>query len=140
MNRVNDWLEQARRDLAHARESIKIKHYDWAVLAAQQGAEKAIKALYYQIGADPWGHAILQFLKKLPKKINISADLIESARYLDKHYITSRYPNGFASGAPKDYYTEKDAEEALKHGEKIFIFCENQISCFTGKIDGNIKS
>jgi HEPN domain-containing protein len=42
---------------------VKIQHFEWAVLAAQQGVEKAIKTLYYEIGADPWGHSILKFLK-----------------------------------------------------------------------------
>ncbi|MGQ4874002.1 MAG: HEPN domain-containing protein [Promethearchaeota archaeon] len=134
MNRADDWLKQAKKDLIHSEESIKIGHYEWAVLAAQQAAEKAIKALYYKIGADPWGHSITQFLKKLPEKFNISKDLLSSAKYLDKHYITSRYPNGFASGAPEDYYTKNDAEEALNHGKKIYSFCKDKISTINKKI------
>lgn len=128
MVRSDDWLKQAKKDILHAKESIKIKHFEWAVLAAQQGAEKAIKALYYEIGADPWGHSILKFLKKLPENFEANDELIISAKNLDKHYITARYPNGFASGAPEDYYLKKDAEEAIKDGEKIFNFCKNQIS------------
>jgi len=135
LNRAEDWLKQAKKDLIHSKESIRIEHFEWAVLAAQQGAEKAIKALFYKIGADPWGHSITQFLKKLPEEFNISEDLLESAKYLDKHYITSRYPNGFASGTPEEYYTKKDAEEALKHGEKVFTFCKDQISTIGKKIN-----
>lgn len=128
MARSDDWLRQAKKDILHAKESLKIKHFEWAVLAAQQGAEKSIKALYYEIGADPWGHSILKFLKKLPEKFDINEQLIIAAKNLDKHYITARYPNAFASGAPKDYYLEKDADEAIQDGEKIFTFCKNQIS------------
>ena len=135
MTRADDWLKQAKKDILHAKESVKINHFEWAVLAAQQGAEKAIKALYYEIGADPWGHSILKFLKKLPENLEVNDELIASAKSLDKHYITARYPNAFASGAPEDYYIKKDAEDAIKDGEKIFEFCKNQISTFRKEIN-----
>jgi HEPN domain-containing protein len=133
--RADDWLKQAKKDILHSKESLKIEHFEWAVLAAQQGAEKAIKAVYFKMGGDPWGHSILQFLKKLPENFDINDELIEAAKYLDKHNITSRYPNGFASGAPEDYFTKKDAEEAIINAEKIFTFCENQISILRKEID-----
>ncbi|MHA1671061.1 MAG: HEPN domain-containing protein [Promethearchaeota archaeon] len=135
MVRADDWLKQAKKDILHSKESLKIEHFEWAVLAAQQGAEKAIKAVYFKMGGDPWGHSILQFLKKLPENFEVNDELIQAAKYLDKHYITSRYPNGFASGAPEDYFIKKDAEEAIIYAEKIFIFCENQISTFRKEID-----
>jgi HEPN domain-containing protein len=135
MARADDWLRQAKRDLKHAKESLKIKHYEWAVLAAQKSAEKAIKALYYEMGADPWGHSIYQFLKKLPERFEVDEILINAAKNLDKHYITSRYPNGFASGAPEDYYIRKDADKAIKDGEKIFQFCKDKISSLREETD-----
>jgi HEPN domain-containing protein len=46
MVHADDWLRQAEKDILHAKESIKIEHFEWSVLAAQQGAEKAIKSLY----------------------------------------------------------------------------------------------
>jgi HEPN domain-containing protein len=100
MVRADDWLRQAEKDIIHAKESIKIEHFEWSVLAAQQGAEKAMKALLYEIGADPWGHSLLKFLKTLPNEFEVEEELIIAAKNLDKHYVTSRYPNGFASGAP----------------------------------------
>ncbi len=135
MARADDWLRQAERDIIHAKESVKIEHFEWSVLAAQQGAEKSIKALYFEIGGDPWGHSILKFLKKLPKTFKIGEELFTAAKYLDKHYVISRYPNGFASGAPEDYYTKKDAEEAILNAEKVYKFCESQISTLRKKID-----
>ena len=135
MVRADDWLKQAKKDILHSKESLKIEHFEWAVLAAQQGAEKAIKAVYFEMGGDPWGHSILQFLKKLPKNFDVNEELIQAAKYLDKCYITSRYPNGFASGAPEDYFIKKDAEEAINNAEKLFTFCENQISTLRKEID-----
>ena len=134
MARSDDWLRQAEKDLIHAKESVKIEHYEWSVLAAQQGAEKAVKALYFEIGADPWGHSLLKFLKKLPKSFKVIEELLAAAKYLDKHYVTSRYPNGFASGAPEDYYTKNDAEEAIINAERIFKFCKSQISTIRKEI------
>jgi len=135
MARADDGLRQAERDIEHAKESIKIEHYEWSVLATQQGAEKSIKALFYEIGGDPWGHSLLKFLKSLPPRFNMEEDIIRAAKNLDKHYITSRYPNGFASGAPEDYYMKKDAEEALLNAEKVLEYCKDQISTFRKKTD-----
>ena len=135
MVRADDWLKQAKKDILHSKESLKIEHFEWSVLAAHQGAEKAIKAVYFKMGGDPWGHSILQFLKKLPENFDVNDELIQAAKYLDKHYITYLYPNGFASGAPEDYFTKKDAKEAIINAEKIFIFCENQISTLRKEID-----
>lgn len=35
MNRSRDWLEQAKRDLEHARQSIGLGHFEWACFASQ---------------------------------------------------------------------------------------------------------
>ncbi len=121
-------MQQAFKDINHAIESKKIQHYEWAVLAAQQAAEKAIKALYFEIRIEAWGHSLLKLLKELPEAYYVPKRFIKATKSLDKHYIASRYPNGFASGAPMDYYTKDDAEEAIKNGEKVFQFCKNQIS------------
>jgi len=43
---------------------------------------------------------------------------------LDKHYIPTRYPNGFDSGAPGDYYTKADAQQAIENAKQIVEFCE----------------
>lgn len=56
-----------------------------------------------------------------------SVDLVERAKALDKHYIPTRYPNGFERGAPVDFYTRKEAEDAIANAEAIVEFCRNQI-------------
>lgn len=135
MQRADDWIKQSLKDISHSKESIKIQHYEWAVLAAQQGAEKAIKALFFENRVDVWGHSLFKLLQELPEIFFIPKRIIKAAKSLDKHYITSRYPNGFASGAPLDYYTLEDAEEAFNHSEKIFRFCKNQISTIRKSIE-----
>jgi len=44
--RTEDWLRQAEKDLRHAENSLQSGDYEWACFAAQQSAEKALKALY----------------------------------------------------------------------------------------------
>lgn len=70
---------------------------------------------------------VSELLGALTGKAAPTADLIERAKALDKHYIPTRYPTGFERGAPVDFYTCREAEEAIKHGEVIVEFCRNQI-------------
>lgn len=126
--RFKDWLKQAENDLEHARKSLKMEDYSWSCFASQQAAEKAMKALYDFLGGDGWGHSIVKLLRELPAdKARVDKNLIETALYLDKLYIPTRYPNGFDSGAPQEYYTLKEAEEAIKHAEVIFSFVNARI-------------
>ena len=71
------------------------------------------------------GHSIVVALKELFN--NLPAELIDLTKILDRHYIPTRYPNGFEMGSPKDYYTEKDAREAIEYAQKIIDFCEKNI-------------
>jgi len=48
--RTEDWLRQAEKDLRHAKNSLQSGDYEWACFAAQQSAEKALKALYQSGG------------------------------------------------------------------------------------------
>ena len=57
-----DWLRQADADLrlaGHARDGAA---HDWACFAAQQAAEKALKAVLMSRGADAWGHTVTALL------------------------------------------------------------------------------
>ncbi len=40
------------------------------------------------------------------------------------YYIPPRYPNGFPSGKPADFSSEKQAQEALDAASRIIRFCE----------------
>jgi HEPN domain-containing protein len=41
--------------------------------------------------------------------------------------MPTRYPNGFDSGAPTDYYTEEESRNAIRQAEAILKFCRHQI-------------
>ncbi len=126
-NRYLDWFRQAEADLKHAQHALDTGDYEWSCFAAQQAAEKALKAVYQKQGMEAWGHTVTVLMGSLPAQNRPSGELLDSARILDKHYIPSRYPNGFDSGAPTDFYTREEAEGAIDHASKIVEFCRNQI-------------
>jgi HEPN domain-containing protein len=120
-----DWLRQAKRDLAHARRSAESGDYEWSCFAAQQSAEKAVKAVYQWLGAVAWGHSVTMLITNLPEAYRPGGELVDRAKALDKHYITTRYPNGFEQGAPLDYYTLGEAERSVEDANHIIRFCED---------------
>ena len=95
--------------------------------AAQQAAEKAVKALFQKLGIEIWGHSVSRMLSELPDNYKPSEELINKAKEIDKHYIPTRYPNFHSEGAPLDYYTREEAERAVKYAEEIIEFCRNKI-------------
>ena len=126
-NRSADWLGQARDDLEHARVSRSSGHHNWASFASQQAAEKALKALYFSRNMEGWGHAVRKLLLAIADELPISEELVRRASHLDKAYILTRYPNGFAAGKPTDYYDDAEAAEAIADAEAILRFCEDHL-------------
>ncbi len=123
-SRHEDWLRQAKRDIETAI-NLKKKHiFEWSCFISQQGAEKAIKAVYQKLNGEAWGHSLHELLKGLREKIEIPQEVFNCAKTLDKFYITSRYPNGLVSGSPYEYFDEEDADNAVNCGEKVLRFCE----------------
>ncbi len=56
MNRALDWLKQADYDLELAHLAAGAGRHEWACFAAQQAAEKAVKAVHLSLGQEAWGH------------------------------------------------------------------------------------
>lgn len=126
--RAGDWLRQAEADLAQARHALGGKHHEWACFAAQQSAEKAVKAVHESKGNEAWGHSVTELLEALESSEAEIETLLDRARGLDKLYIPTRYPNGLPSGAPADYYTQAEAERAITDSEAILAFCRRMLS------------
>jgi len=126
-NRAPDWLAQAGHDLGHARHALDDGDFDWSCFAAHQAAEKAIKALFLSLGGEGWGHSITRLLRDASHKLEVTEDLITAAQRLDKHYIPTRYPNGFDLGAPRDYYTADEARQAITDAQRIYDFCQQSL-------------
>ncbi len=124
VDRSGDWFAQAQRDLNHAADACEHEHFEWACFSSQQGAEKAVKAVYLRLHGEGWGHSVLKLLQGLKDRVNVPESLFDAGRALDRHYIPTRYPNGFDQGSPGDYYTQKEAAEAIEYAKTIVGFCE----------------
>ncbi len=67
-------------------------------------------------------------LANLPAERRGDDALLARAKSLDKHYIPTRYPNGFERGAPTDFYTRDEADRAIADAEAILEVCRREIS------------
>src|SRR5271157_1683082 len=127
MDRSKDWFAQAESDLEFGKTAASTGHHEWAAFIAQQSAEKAVKALVQALRGAVRGHSITEILRSLPPSVKVSQEVLQSAQALDKVYVTSRYPNGFASGRPADYFNGTDSQDFLEHARRILEFCRSQI-------------
>jgi HEPN domain-containing protein len=113
--------------LQAAENSAAAGYHEWAAFGAQQSAEKAVRALVQFLHGSERGHSITGILEQLPASMEIPGAVLDAARDLDQVYITARYPNGFAAGAPADYFTEKTSDRLLSHARTVLEFCQSQI-------------
>ncbi len=118
-SRHDDWFRQAAADLRHARSARAEAAHDWACFAAHQAAAKALKAALMRCGADAWGHTVTGLLGAVSGDEEPPADLVDCAKALDKHAIPARYPSAFPEGAPIDFYTGRDSDEAITFAERL---------------------
>jgi len=125
-NRSKDWLSQAERDLEQAKASQKVDYHEWASFAAQQAAEKAVKALHLSLGQEAWGHVVARLLSELP--VPVDPELVEKGKVLDNAYIPSRYPNGHPEGAPFEHYGPIQSNEAIRYASEIIEFVHSQMA------------
>ncbi len=126
MNRWKDWIEQGKLNLRAAKNSLKMGDFAWACFAAHQAGDSALKGLHQCLGQVAWGHSLVDLLKGLPETVEVSEQLLEKARILDRFYIPTRYPDAHPSGPAGIHYSEKEAKEAISFGEEIVRFCESE--------------
>ena len=127
-NRARDWLAQAERDLDQAEDSRRAGRHEWACFAAQQAAEKAVKALHLSLGQEAWGHMIAKLLRELPAEVKVPEEIVEKGRVLDNFYIPARYPNSHPEGAPFEHYGPLQSEEAIQYAREIIEFARSQMA------------
>src|SRR5688572_10520722 len=119
MERSRDWMAQAERDLEKARLDREHGYHEWACFTAHQAAEKALKAVVQRRGSSARGHSLL----RLSEALAIDDEpRLHAARVLDRYYIQARYPNGFPSGAPLEYFDEILSREAVDAADAIVRF------------------
>ena len=131
---------QATEDIKAANSSMENNHFEWACFQSQQSGEKALKALLLALNIDAWGHGLVHLLKEWKEvtqenpeefqeiDIVVFQELIRNCQELDRHYIQPRYPNGFASGYPAEYYNQKIAKEGIIYAKNIIAFVKKEIT------------
>jgi len=125
-DRSKDWLMQAERDLDQAKSCRAEGRHEWACFAAQQSAEKAVKALHLFLGQEAWGHVVAKLLKELP--IDVPEDLTDRAKVLDNFYVPTRYANGHPEGPPFEHYGKIQSEDAIRHAGEILEFVRTKMA------------
>lgn len=126
--RHTDWLMQAQRDLKAAQDSLDAGNYEWTAFQAQQGAEKALKALLRYHNHEARGHTLVHLLNTVQDFVTAPSDLWPKVRELDRHYIQPRYPNSFATGYPAEFYDQETAARALTYGTEILEFVQSHLA------------
>ena len=123
------WLETAAEDLEAAKILLREGKHSHACFLAQQSGEKAVKALWYFIGEDPWGHSIHKLIMDLPEENarKRMTKIQNDAAALDRFYIPTRYPNGLPDLTPGKYYFQKDAEFSIRVAESILTEIRNLV-------------
>lgn len=114
------WLEQAEADLKTAVDCCSTGNYYASAFFSQQSAEKALKGLLYSKGFRAiLTHSVLDLIEEASKLLSSFKKFGDHARELDRHYIGSRYPNSYPSGAPHRYYTLEIAQTCLNYATSI---------------------
>lgn len=113
------WLQQARRDLTTAKNSLKSKDYYAVAFWCQQSAEKAFKAL------------LIEKTEKFPKIHDLSQlarlnatpnEILDLCAKLNPAYIVARYPD-----SPKKY-TKQECEEVVNAANKVLLWIKKNIN------------
>ncbi len=126
--RSGDWMAQAERDLESARWLAEGGFHEWACFAAQQGAEKAVKAVFESLGATAFGHSLAALLTGLRERVQLPPEAIEWGRVLDRFYVPARYPNGWEAGSPKDYFGKDDTDDAIGRADQLVRLCQDLLA------------
>ena len=126
--RTTNWLEEAKWDLENARILFENDRFNTVVFHCQQAAEKAVKALLFHNKMNGWGHSVHSLLKKyMELKKEKFEDIEKTALSLDKHYITTRYPDALPNIAPHMAYNRQEAELAITQATNIINFVKREI-------------
>ena len=119
------WLHTAREDLKAAEVLLTAGIFAQSCFCAQQAGEKAVKALWRLVDADPCGYSVKKLLLDFPRKAQIKdlEALTERAALLDKFYIPTRYPNGLPDLTPGQIYGKEDAQRGIEAARTLVEAC-----------------
>jgi len=124
------WLLTAEEDWRAAEVLRAAGAHAQCCFYCQQAAEKALKAIWHAMDADPWGHSVQRLIAEMPQRNRIP-DLeawLERGALLDKFYIPTRYPNGLPDLTPGQVYRAEDAARGLEAGAALIASCRRWLA------------
>lgn len=125
MDKAKIWITQAEEDLLWSKASLKEGILRGACFAAQQSAEKALKA--FLLSKDMTSPKIHDLVTLNQQCFNIESkfkDLEEACNLLSPYYISSRYPDV----AQFEEYSQNQVEETVENAEKVIDFVKSLLN------------
>ncbi|MBM3568721.1 MAG: HEPN domain-containing protein [Alphaproteobacteria bacterium] len=120
-----NWWRQANHDFAHARLSLARGAHDWAAQAAQQAAERALKALLIAGGEVPPRSHDLPTLLRQARKTGLIGRALDRRKadlaMLSQLQIAARYPLGEDQAPPMDSIPAKQARAATATARAVLM-------------------
>lgn len=98
-----------------------------ACFLCQQAGEKAVKAVWFYRGEDPWGHSILRLIEDIEDE-DLRRNLEQfkdQAMVLDRLYVPTRYPNGLPDLAPMEAFGMTDFRAAYEGANALIGFAQS---------------
>jgi len=117
------WLDTANEDYETALYLLKGKKYSHSCFYCQQTGEKSLKALWFYMDLEPWGHSVTKLILDFPKMemISFSEELTSAARSRsspESLEFEKRNPARKIVLAKKFHKTEVPNEEQDKRSSK----------------------
>ncbi len=113
-----NWYEGALVDLEEARSALAGGRYNWALFAAHQAVEKALKAAFMVLkrSLPPRTHDLTRLVSELG--LSFPRELETGISELSPYYTVARYPNaGFEK--PWESIERSVAERLVQVAEKV---------------------
>lgn len=122
------WFASSDNDFVIARD-YRVRIPSAACFHAQQGAEKALKALLVMLCGDaPRTHVASVLVGELEKSTIVPDEIGLAAKSLDKYYAPTRYPDALGGGNPDSAFVARDADLALEAADAVAAFCRRASS------------
>ena len=122
------WLRQATDDYRFGRAALRGRFYAQACFVAQQVAEKAAKAVHYELAGRPViGHSVRALLRRLNARARVTDELLVLGGQLDQYYVSTRYPDALPGIAPADAFSAAQARAALRAAGRILRWARTRL-------------
>lgn len=109
------WLRQAESDLELLSVVRAAGKHDTCCFLAQQAAEEALKAFLFFHGEELiLTHSVFRLCRMAAQYDPVWEALRERIKQLDFYYVEARYPNALEDTIPAEFFTDKDAAEAIE--------------------------